>query len=283
MAGNKRCRLKFELAGHQLFGCRLDRTGVEALETRLTLPEELLTDVHRRIDFLRARMSAATSLVRAGSKSLPNPGFEQSGPDASELPGWELPIRHAAWSLDEENPRSGTRSLRLSADPRRPLLESPALSLEGSRFVTMSLWLRSSAPAARVEIVFDAKIEGEAFRHEALVEVGKTWKRTVFRVDELPPGRMQNARLHLRPVDSCKLWIDDVEIDAQSFSPDEVRQLTKTLSSVKLAWEEGRYADCQRMLDGYWGQLLLSEPVAAPVASPARPRLGDRMKNIFRR
>jgi hypothetical protein len=79
------------------------------------------------------------------------------------------------------------------------------------------------------------------------------------------------------------LWIDDVEIDAQSFSPDEVRQLTKTLSSVKLAWEEGRYADCQRMLDGYWGQLLLSEPVAAPIASPARPRLGDRMKNIFRR
>jgi hypothetical protein len=94
---------------------------------------------------------------------------------------------------------------------------------------------------------------------------------------------MQNARLRVKPVDSCKLWIDDVEIDAQSFSADEVRQLTKTLSSVKLAWDDGRYADCQRLLDGYWGQLLLSEPVAPLTVSPPRTRLGDRVKTMFRR
>jgi len=64
---------------------------------------------------------------------------------------------------------------------------------------------------------------------------------------------------------------------------DEVRQLTKTLASVKLAWEEGRYADCQRLLDGYWGQLLLAEPVAPPAVSPARTRIGDRMRNVLRR
>jgi hypothetical protein len=243
----------------------------------------LLADVHQRIDSLSARMNVVTSLARAGSRSLPNPGFEQPGSDEAGLPGWVLPAQHATWTLDEENPRSGHRSLQLSEAGKRALLESPELALEGSRFVTMALWLRCSKSAARVEMMFDAKIDGEAFSQEAVVEVGKSWKQYSFRVDPLPPGRIQNARLRIKPADSCRLWIDDVEIDAQSFSLDEVRQLTKTLSSVKLAWEEGRYADCQRLLDGYWGQLLLSEPVAPPLLSPARSRLSDRVKSMFRR
>ncbi len=147
----------------------------------------------------------------------------------------------------------------------------------------MSLWMRSSKSAARVKMGFDAKIGEEVFGQEATVEVGKGWKQYFFRVDQLPAGHIQDARLRVKPVDSCKLWIDDVDIDAQSFSADEVRQLTKTLSSVKLAWEEGRYADCQRLLDGYWGQLLLSEPVAPPMVPAARARLSERVKNAFRR
>ncbi len=147
----------------------------------------------------------------------------------------------------------------------------------------MSLWMRSNRSSARVQMQFEATIGGEAFRHVAFVDVGKTWKQFVFQVDELPVGHVENAHLRVGAVDSCKLWIDDVDIDAQSFSPDEVRQLTKTLSSVKLAWKEGRYADCQRLLDGYWGQLLVGEPIAPLEMSPARPRLGDRLKKIFRR
>ena len=58
-----------------------------------------------------------------------------------------------------------------------------------------------------------------------------------------------------------------------SLDGDELRQLTKTVSSVKLAWEEGRYADCQRMLDGYWGQLLLSMPVDPTPVRVMRPSM----------
>src|SRR5262249_35083324 len=104
-----------------------------------------------------------------------------------------------------------------------------------------------------------------------------------FGVDDFPPGEITQARIYVRPVDSCKLWIDDAEIDAQSFSADELRQLTKTLSSVKLAFDEGRYADCQRLLDGYWGSLLASEPIAPASPSAERPRMGERVKTLFRR
>ena len=280
-AASGKSRLRLPLAANGLAACRLDRAGVEVLESRTAVPEGRLTRVQREIDVLRERMNAIVVLAKAGSKSLSNPGFEQPGADS--LPGWQVPVEHAAWTLDEENPRSGTRSLRLSAEDQHFELESPVLPLEGSRYVTMSLWMRSNRSAARVQMQFEATIGGEAFRHQTIVEVDKAWKQYVFQVDELPAGRVENARLRLGAVDSCKLWIDDVEIDAQSFSPDEVRQLTKTLSSVKLAFKEGRYADCQRLLDGYWGQLLVSEPVAPLEVSPARPRLGDRLKKMFRR
>ncbi len=280
---NKKARLPIEVRGHSLFACRIDRAAVEVLETRLAFSEELLADVHQQIDSLSVRMNAMTNLARAGSRSLSNPGFEQVGSEAGVLPGWELSARNAGWSLDEDNPRSGHKSLQISAEDQLPDLESPDLFLEGSRFVTISVWMRSNKSAARVRMVFDAKCDNEAFQRAAVVEAGKSWKRHFFKIDDLPPGPLHSARLHLRPVDGCKLWIDDIEIDSQSLRSDEVRQLTKTLSSVKLAFEEGRYADCQRLLDGYWGQLLLSGVVAPPVDSPARPRLGERMRNIFRR
>jgi hypothetical protein len=276
-------RLRVELKDYDALGYRLERSRVEVRDTRLNLHSGSLAEVQQRIESLTARMNAVTGLALAGSRSLPNPGFEQPGSGETVLPGWELPVLTAGWTLDDENPRSGQRSLLLSAERKRPLLESPDLALDGSRFVTMSLWMRSSKPAARVELGFDARIGAEPFRQEAIVEVGKAWKQYSFRVDQLPAGPVQEARLRVKPIDSCKLWIDDVDIDAQSFSADEVRQLTKTLSSVKLAWEEGRYADCQRLLDGYWGQLLLSEPVAPPVVPPVRARLSERVKNALRR
>ena len=99
--------------------------------------------------------------------------------------------------------------------------------------------------------------------------------------------RAQGPACQVQPVGAVGLllWADCDRVlrDAQSFSAEEVRQLTKTLSSVKLAWDEGRYADCQRLLDGYWGQLLLSDPVAPPAVSPPRTRLSDRVKTMFRR
>jgi hypothetical protein len=280
-AGNK-VRLQIDLNGNDLWGCRFEHAGVTVADTRLALSGETLSGVEHRIDRLTAKMNAMASIARAGSRRLPNPGFEQQQARSKELPGWELPVSQAGWSLDEDNPRSGHRSLAISAEANKTALASPPLALEGNRFVNMSLWLRSNKRTARVRIEFEATIDGAPFRHDELVEAGTSWQQHVFRVDPLPAGPMQNARLSVRPVDSCKLWVDDVEIGAQSFSSDEVRQLTKTLSSVKLAWEAGRYADCQRLLDGYWGQLLLAEPAAASPVSD-KPRMGDRLRGKLRR
>ncbi|HEY2250377.1 MAG TPA: hypothetical protein VGH74_04920 [Planctomycetaceae bacterium] len=281
-AGAARVRLHLDVSGNDLWACRFERAGIAVIDAQLSLSGETLAGVEHRIDRLTARMHSVASLARTGSRQLPNPGFEQQGPRTKVLPGWELPVEQAGWSLDEDNPRSGHKSLAISAEANKTALASPLLALEGNRFITLSLWLRSDKPSARVRIVFEATIEGEPFRREEPVEAGIAWQQHVFRVDPLPTGTMQNARLSVRPVDACKLWVDDVEIGAQSYSSDEVRQLTKTLSSVKLAWEAGRYADCQRLLDGYWGQLLLAEP-GATTPTADKPRLGDRPRGKLRR
>lgn len=275
--------LRIDLAGYELFECRIARPGVAVVDSQVFFSQAPLAEVRERIDRLSRRMQAASAAARGASKGLRNAGFEESGSRAEPLPGWELGVRSANWSLDADNPRSGQKSLRISGKDGQARLTSPELALNASRFVAVSVWMRSNKSAARVEIALDALVGEEPFRRDELVTVGKSWSQYRFRVDDFPAGEIRQARIFVRPIDSSRLWIDDAEIDAQSLTADELRQLTKTLSSAKLAFEEGRYADCERLLDGYWGRLLLSDPGVPATAAPDRPRMGQRVKGLFRR
>jgi hypothetical protein len=68
-----------------------------------------------------------------------------------------------------------------------------------------------------------------------------------------------------------------------SLDKDEIRQLTKIVAAVKLAYEEARYSDCQRLLDGYWGQLLLSMPVEMSAPDVAPTKFTDRLRDKIKR
>src|SRR5690606_10100452 len=93
-----------------------------------------------------------------------------------------------------------------------------------------------------------------------------------------------------------QVWIDDVQV--RGFSGPELVELSKINSMAHLHLEKGRYADCARLLDGYWPQFLVSNvpltstntPVArrpkpaeteAPVEPAKSPSLFETMKSYL--
>ena len=77
----------------------------------------------------------------------------------------------------------------------------------------------------------------------------------------IPASRLDEGLFRVEPRTRDSLWIDRVEVRTYRVTPDDLRELTKTLSAVSLAWEEKRYADCQRLLDSDWGRFLFEEHV----------------------
>ncbi|MFN0051832.1 MAG: family 10 glycosylhydrolase [Planctomycetales bacterium] len=279
--GRQRCKIQRELPPFGLLCLRLEHPQASVVKTHVAVSQELLAALHDQVIYLRERMSGLAALNRAPSVPVANSGFEEIHQVDHQVPGWELPPDQSGQcQLDATNPHSGRVSLRLTADGESPTLVSPPLPLEGVRRATLAVWMRSNRKAARVELAVDDRSEGKGVWQRQVVEVGKNWRRFEVTIQPPPGGRSDQIHLVARTLEACRLWVDDLEIDRQPLGADEVRQLTKTISAIQLAWDQERYADCERLLGGYWGQLLLHvPPPPAPAAtSPARERLGSRIK-----
>lgn len=282
--GPSRSRLEWELGPHAVWCCRISDPNAAVHDVKAVLPGPVLAGLRQQIDQLNSRMNVIAELSRSSVAAVANAGFEESGGDLAEVVGWDGPnAGETAWNLDEVNPRSGRRALRISAEGSRTELVSPPLPLLGVQHATLSLWMRSDRSTARVELTFEGRKDDRGRSQRQVVEVGKNWRKYEFRVTNPPTRSPEQPRLRVQPLSSCKLWIDDLELDAQALSADDVRQLTKTVSALRLAWEQGRYADCQRLLEGYWGRLLLDDQSTPAPRPAAEERLGTRPRTSPKR
>lgn len=296
----KRSVLSWQLGAFEILCCRLNHAQAGVLDSKVVLGEPALAALRGQIGRLHGRMSTMAELARSSVAPVSNAGFEEgSDPRTAEpVPGWNVPLENAGWSLDETNPRSGRFALRLSTENGNGTLVSPPLSLERARQATLTLWMRSSRAAARVQLSLEEFGAAPRPLQRQVSEVGKSWQKFEFRVAGLPFDGNAAVQLRVQPLDSGKVWIDDLELDVQMLSADDLKQMTKTASAIHLAWEQQRYADCERLLQGYWGRFLLEEagepaPAAVPVAAPAvpeapqrtaaKPRFGSRVKQFLQR
>lgn len=282
--GNERGSvLAVDLGPFDVRGYRMRHPQAEVVDSRVSVSKPALAKMQSRLQEFQTRLNATRELAQARGWTLANPGFEltsaRGNPD-----GWKIDAAQADWSLDDRQPRSGKIALRLSHDRGDSSLVSPEVPLDQTGFLTMALWMRGDKSSQRVQLVLEAELDGKPHRQIADVDVGKTWRRFLFRVNRLPPGAIEHARLRVSPLQRGTIWIDDVEVDLQLLHPDDLRQLAKTFTAAELAWQDQRYADCQRLLDGYWGQFLVSdsEPVSAAGPVP-RPRIAERVRDLLRR
>jgi hypothetical protein len=248
------------------------------------LPEASRSDLATRIKLLDQRIALMRTDSQTEKPAIENPGFEEHANVPGELPGWDLPVQNAAqWRLDDKNPRSGNNSLLLtSAGDHLAALSSP-LPIDESRLLTMLVWLRSDRDAADVRLVFSADVAGKPHTRFVPVRVDKEWRHYVFRVTDIPTEKLDSATVRIEMRGPGKLWIDDVDIRRNRLAPEDLRQLTKISSAVTIAWDEGRYADCERLLDGYWGQLPFDEPPPGRKPQHEPSRTAEGLRKLFRR
>jgi len=213
-----------------------------------------------------------------------NPGFEAPATKAGRIPGWDLAVRNAdSWAIDGDNPRSGNSSLLLVSGHQSSTSLMSDVPLEGTRLLTMSLWLRSDRADADVRLAFEASVDGRPHVRHMNVDVDDVWRQYRFRVTDIPLDRLENAKVRVEIRGEGKVWVDDVDIQARRLTRDDLRRLTKVSASVSIAWNEKRYADCEKLLQGYWAQLVLDEPTSEKPASQKPTGAVSRFRRLFLR
>jgi hypothetical protein len=274
-------RVIFSIDPAGVWACQLHDPNVKVESVEFVPARKALAAIEGKIRRLGREISRVQQPPKLSKIFLTNPGFEQSAENQSVLPGWELSERPAlSWALDESNPRSGKSALMLAAGQEDVASLSSDLPLDDNRELSMSIWLRSDRADADVRLVFEASVREEKQLQYAKVRVDKQWRRYLFRVKDIPTDRLEDARVRVEVRGAGKVWIDDVEIHMHRLTPADLRQLTKVFSAISIAWEEERYTDCQRLLSGYWGQLLIDEP--PPQREPPR-QTTNRLLRFFKR
>ena len=53
-----------------------------------------------------------------------------------------------------------------------------------------------------------------------------------------------------------KVWIDDIIVSDLYFSENERKELSRLITQAHFSLTEGKFAECGRLLDGYWPRFL---------------------------
>ena len=139
----------------------------------------------------------------------------------------------------------------------------------------VSLVARAETDSTPLRVTVESEASGEAQSDPVLLQMSRSMRR--YSLPSRVLSRQGNVALRIENRGSAMVWIDALELRAYRITPDDLRELTKTVSALSLAWEERRYADCHRLLESEWGRLPFDEAaasssIAEPVQTPRAPR-----------
>jgi hypothetical protein len=214
---------------------------------RVRWPESELASLRKRMDEVRdGIVGLERSATRHKSEGV-TADFE-TGAAKSDLPSmqWESGQGPSRVQVDPRVARSGKQSLLLTSAASQ--LVSRSMPFETSDELVLTLWLLAERTAQRVSITVESSDPDATWSEARDVEASPRWSRHVLRVS--PPAHVRGGKLRLRvrPLEAGRVWIDDVVVQSSSRAEEDYRLLIKTEASLSVAWREGRYADCERLL-----------------------------------
>ena len=281
-AGNG-SRLTFRMEPYDIWAFELNDADVRVREIDIRLPRPALTSMQQRIRELDRAIANIQTTANSGKSLVSNPGFEETPPRLGVLPGWDVTATDGSfWNLDGANPHSGNSSLMLTSGRKNFAVLESRVPVGSNRLMVMSLWLRGDRSGTDVRLAFEAVVGGKQQVHFANVRVDSRWQRCLFRVKDIPADQIKNAKVRIEMRRPGKIWVDDVQVEMHHLTANDLRQLTKLFSAITLAWDDKRYADCERMLDSYWGQFLFA-PASENPPGNSESRSAGRLSRFFHR
>ncbi|QDT88937.1 hypothetical protein Pan161_05560 [Gimesia algae] len=276
--GSRRYSVTLEPFDFQAF--RIDDSQIQIEAVRCNIAEQDRMHLQAKIEQKKQSLVKLHQSMDELTAVVFHADFESKSSRDYILAGWESKVSQGnAWTIDSTEAHSGKTSLVLGSAPGNNFLRTNEIPLQDSRYLSMSVWMKSKASDMRVRIALEAEQNGKLKVQSAIISVDQHWRKYLFRVKDIPADQIQNAHIVVEKLGSEKLWIDDVDLQIHQISPEDDRQLTKLVSTLSLAWDSQRYLDCYRLLCSYWGQFGdTGELPVTPAGEPTPVKHAERRR-----
>jgi len=274
-------------------------------------PQAVITDWHAQYEpLIKEQLANVVADVkfrvneldkRSPLTAVANADFEQA--DAMGEPAHWTYSRGpgATVRLDTQGPLQGRRSLHIQGDGSKTVwVRSQPFPPPHTGRISVLAWIRTRDPNQQPSLRLAVDNARGYYRFATLgVELDpRTGKPTggaaesltsdwpaqpyLLHIHDLPTTGLGELMIGFDLTSRGEVWIDDVQVFDLYFLPEELKELVKDVATVHFQLDEGRLADCERFLGGYWPRFVLahvpprrvaeapsSVPPLAPVTTPA--------------
>ncbi|HUY31186.1 MAG TPA: family 10 glycosylhydrolase [Pirellulales bacterium] len=274
--------------------------GTKFHDAKISTDDDVPLGLRAAIDDLYER---ATVLARPPPyDALENAGFEEPAKRGA-IPGWESspaakggqsPLARPgspAAAIDETDPHSGKRAVKLSNSAGAASLASRPFAAPRTGWLSVSVWMRvaDATRQPRLRLSLEGKEGNRPYVREAPIGAGDgvqmlrgNWSQYLFEYPDLPTEGLSPLRVRFGLSGAGEVWIDDVQLfELERLKLEQRLALANTFEFAERKLENRQYTDCLRQLEGYWPRFLMSNvtvvpnPLARTPRDRARPAGGD--------
>jgi hypothetical protein len=187
---------------------------------------------------------------KQGQEPSPSPSSQAAVPG-----GWTLEgALGSTIMIDSLSPHSGQGSLKLSAPIAPASVTSGPFVPSGGSGLLIQAHYRADQPGARVRLWIQGESGGQPFVRRSEFEVSSSWESRAVRVNDLPAGGLDAARLRFELSSAGTLWIDDLHIQGDA-TPKSVRlNAQRTLLAALQAYRAQHYSEFARLASSHWAR-----------------------------
>ena len=283
--------LQFELKPYELIAGTL--TDSQAVPTRVVtnVPSNVANELQQMLVNVGTRLSSIKQPI--GYNALANPGFDDGSPgmpraanvtESSQLPGWEWAQDANVSVVRDDNIRyAGTASLQIESAGPVTWVRSASIPVPKTGRLSLQAMVRTGESTTNqpLRLALEGVLNGKPYYRFAELKLSdregaaagtEEWSPFLLHIGDLPGG-LSELRVRFDLMGKGRVWVDDIRLFDLALTAVEQVQLAKIIGLANYQLREGRVADCERTLRGYWPQYLYSL-VPAPVTT-AGPRASE--------